>query len=94
MHFSPFLLSLGLPLAATATPNPLVKPFHINLGHRVPHMLELIKRTQLPASEIAAVKASTNSSLSSGLPLSTLKSLKEEWVDKFDWNKEQAALNK
>ncbi|EHK22967.1 uncharacterized protein TRIVIDRAFT_150190 [Trichoderma virens Gv29-8] len=52
-------------------------------------MLELIKNTQLPASpEYPGL------SPDAGIPLSTLKSLRTEWLTQFSWQKEQAAINK
>lgn len=94
MHSSLFMIAL-VPALAAATPlNPSVKSFRIDLSDRVPHMLDLIRRTQLPLTEVPAAKESMNSSLSSGISLSTLKSMKEDWITRFDWNKEQAIMNK
>ncbi|UKZ74572.1 hypothetical protein TrVFT333_002242 [Trichoderma virens FT-333] len=66
-----------------------LKPFVLNLDSQVPRMLELIKNTQLPASpEYPGL------SPDAGIPLSTLKSLRTEWLTQFSWQKEQAAINK
>lgn len=66
-----------------------LKPFQLNLESQVPRMLELIKNTQLPAApEYPGLTSDA------GIPLSTLKSLRTEWLTQFDWGKEQAAINK
>ncbi|KAL6857303.1 Alpha/Beta hydrolase protein [Trichoderma novae-zelandiae] len=66
-----------------------LKPFSLNLDSRVPRMLELIKGTQLPdAPEYPGL------SPDAGIPLSTLKSLRTEWLTTFSWKNEQAAINK
>ncbi|KAH0497617.1 hypothetical protein TgHK011_004910 [Trichoderma gracile] len=66
-----------------------LKPFTLNLDNRVPRMLELIKNTQLPdAPEYPGL------SPDAGIPLSTLQSLRTEWLTNFSWKKEQAAINK
>jgi hypothetical protein len=70
-----------------------VKPIKIELSERVPHMLDLVKRTTLPATELQPARDSLNSSISTGIPLSTMKSLQEEWITKFNWEEEQASIN-
>ncbi|KAL6692291.1 hypothetical protein J3F84DRAFT_402106 [Trichoderma pleuroticola] len=73
MKTSLHLGSLGL-LSKAAAANALVaKPFTVNLSSRVPHMLDLIQRTVLPAAELPAANANLNMSLTTGIPLSTLK---------------------
>jgi hypothetical protein len=56
-------------------------------------MLNLIKDTYLPSSELLAASESSNSTLSTGISLQTLKNLTKEWVTGFDWNDEQASIN-
>lgn len=66
-----------------------LRPFTLNLDSRVPRMLELIRHTQLPdAPEYPGL------SPDAGIPLSTLKSLRTEWLTDFSWEKEQAAINR
>jgi hypothetical protein len=66
-----------------------LRPFTLSLDSRVPRMLELVKNTQLPdAPEYPDL------SPDAGIPLSTLQSLRTEWLTKFSWKKEQAAINK
>ncbi|KAM0449852.1 hypothetical protein ACHAO4_007154 [Trichoderma viride] len=72
---------------------PAVKPFTVNLSSRVPHMLDLIERTTLPAAEVAAAHASSNMSLTTGMPLDTLKSLQNEWIQSFNWTREEEQMN-
>ncbi|KAL7931963.1 Alpha/Beta hydrolase protein [Trichoderma chlorosporum] len=65
--------SLGLLSKAAAANAPVPTPFTINLSSRVPHMLDLIGRTVLPAQELPAANANLNMSSTTGMPLSTLK---------------------
>ncbi|TGJ85206.1 hypothetical protein E0Z10_g3538 [Xylaria hypoxylon] len=57
-------------------------------------MLDLIQNTQLPSSEFVAARESTNDTLSTGISLQTLKDLQKEWITGFEWDEEQAAINK
>ncbi|KAI0969183.1 Alpha/Beta hydrolase protein [Xylaria arbuscula] len=92
------LTMFGLPAGAAPTQNLQVTPFKVNLSDRVPHMLDLIRNTQLPSSEFVAARSSTsdstNDTLSTGISLQTLKSLKQKWTTGFNWDKEQASINK
>ncbi|KAI8946654.1 alpha/beta-hydrolase [Xylaria longipes] len=88
------LTLFGVPADAVATQQSQVKPFEINLSERVPHMLDLIQNTQLPSSEFVAARESTNGTLSTGISLQTLKELQSEWITGFNWDKEQASMNK
>lgn len=66
-----------------------LRPFHINLSKDVPRMLEKVRRTQMPnGAEYADIGSSA------GIDLDVLKELRTEWLTKFDWEKEQASLNK
>lgn len=56
-------------------------------------MLDLIERTTLPAAELAAAHTNLNMSLTTGMPLSTLKSLQTEWMTSFNWTQEQEQIN-
>jgi len=63
--------------------------FKIDLSQHVPRMLSLINQTQLPdAEEYPGVGESL------GIDLGVLKSLQAEWTTSFDWDTEQAALNR
>ncbi|GAW20558.1 hypothetical protein ANO14919_100660 [Xylariales sp. No.14919] len=88
------LTLFGLPADAAPTKQFEVEPFEINLSERVPRMLDLIRDTQLPSFELAAASESTNETLSTGIPLHTLDELKNEWVTGFNWDEEQASINK
>ncbi|KAL7947565.1 Alpha/Beta hydrolase protein [Trichoderma barbatum] len=66
-----------------------VRPFNIDLSKNVPHMIEMIKDTHLPNKP---VYPGLTSDL--GITLDTLKDLKNQWITSFDWQKEQAAMNK
>ncbi|KAJ8129684.1 hypothetical protein O1611_g3946 [Lasiodiplodia mahajangana] len=90
----PGLALFGPPAHAAPTQEFQVKPLEINLSDRVPHMLDLIKNTRLPSNELAAAVESVNETISTGISIQTLKSLKEEWITSFDWDEEQASINK
>lgn len=86
------LVLLSTQLLAEAA-KPSISPFKIDLSHRVPHMVDMIKRTQLPSSELEAVVNSRNDSTNTGISLSKLESLRSQWLYSFDWEKEQLELN-
>ncbi|KAL6835728.1 Alpha/Beta hydrolase protein [Trichoderma sp. SZMC 28015] len=66
-----------------------LKPYTLNLENEVPRMLQLISNTHLPeAPEYPGLSSDA------GIPLSTLKSLRTQWLTQFDWKKEQANINK
>ena len=66
-----------------------IKPFTIDLSQNVEHMFDLITSTYLPDKE---EYPGVSSDL--GIPLRTLKKLRKDWVSDFDWDKEQASMNK
>ncbi|KAI0456781.1 Alpha/Beta hydrolase protein [Xylaria acuta] len=88
------LTLFGLPADAVPTQQFQVKPFEINLSERVPHMLDLIRNTQLPSYDFVAAHESTNGSSSTGISLQTLKDLQKEWITGFKWDEEQVSINK
>lgn len=66
-----------------------LRPFTINLSRGVPRMLNLINDTQLPERPQYPGIGS-----SEGIDLEVLKTLRETWLNKFDWEKEQEYLNR
>ncbi len=91
MHISH--LAFGFPALilalATASSRGLnIQPFAIKLTDRVPHMLDMIRRTQLPATEHPAFGGDQ-----AGISLDALKSLRHDWANKFIWEKEQESMN-
>ncbi|KAK5677984.1 hypothetical protein LTS10_009868 [Elasticomyces elasticus] len=83
------LLSLALP-SATHRDQPKydVRPFRIDLDHGVPRMLDLVREARLPERlEYPSLGDSA------GIDLDVLKGLREEWLNSFDWPKEQASMN-
>ncbi|KAK4160395.1 putative epoxide hydrolase [Cladorrhinum sp. PSN259] len=52
-------------------------------------MLDLIRSTRLPAKP-----QFPNETDAFGITLSNLKSLRDTWLQKFDWNREQASINR
>ena len=92
--FFVLFLALGLLSEATGTGTSIVMPLQINLSERVPHMLDLVQRTHLPFAELPAATDSYNTTVSSGVPLSTLNDFQEEWITSFNWEKEQESINR
>ncbi|KAF5573293.1 epoxide hydrolase [Fusarium pseudoanthophilum] len=89
----PFLTSLSL--LVTASPmyhdgkdsSFNLKPFTVDLSDGVPHMIDLAQRTEQP----------TNGDYldpNAGIRLETLRSLRKELIEDFDWDTEQQKLNK
>ncbi len=66
-----------------------VQPFFINLSADAPRMLALVNETRLPSKEEYDGLGS-----SAGISLDTLETLQAQWIEKFDWHREEAALNK
>jgi hypothetical protein len=84
------LLSL-LITAVSAAGNYDLKPFKINIDpHEVERMNSLVKYTRLPS----ATDFSGSSDESLGMTTKELQALKNEWVNEYDWTKQQASLNK
>lgn len=57
-------------------------------------MLDLIQKTTLPTTEDPAAVNSYNLTETTGLPLTTLASLRNEWINGFNWTAEEDAINK
>jgi hypothetical protein len=92
LFFSAVFLSLvGLFAACEASPkpSPRVQSFKVDLSKRVPRMLDLIKNTRLPDKpEYPGVGGSF------GLDLDVLKTLKNEWIQDYSWQKDQSYMNR
>ena len=83
------LVAAGLGIATPVEKPFIVKPFKVNLSNGVPRMLNLIRDSKLPdKSEYPSVGSSF------GIDLDVLKGLKKQWLDDFDWQKEQDAISK
>ncbi|PKK44349.1 hypothetical protein CI102_10297 [Trichoderma harzianum] len=57
-------------------------------------MLDLVKATHLPSTELQTAKMGPNNTLLTGMPLAILQQLQIEWITSFDWEKEQNSINK
>ena len=80
--------ALAAPPSKSANPYNL-QPYKINLSKNVPHMLDMIKRTELPAEpQYPGLDGSM------GIDLEDLKDLRESWLRDFNWKKEEATMNK
>ncbi|KAL7917004.1 Alpha/Beta hydrolase protein [Trichoderma austrokoningii] len=89
-----FILCLATVSDAAAVASSAPTPFKVDLSSRVPHMLDLIQTTILPTTEDSAAINSFNLTQTTGLPLTTLASLQNEWVNGFNWKTEEDAMNK
>ena len=65
-----------------------LRPFHIDLSDKVPHMLNLIRSTNLPEKPEYPGIADT-----AGIDLNVLKSLQKQWLSGYDWVEDQAYMN-
>ena len=65
-----------------------VQPFHIDISEGVSHMMDLISKTNLPERPEYPGVGDT-----AGIDLQTLKSLKAQWSQAFNWETEQAGMN-
>jgi hypothetical protein len=92
LFFSAAFLSLvGMPAAckASTNPNPRVQSFEVDLSERVPRMLDLIKNTRLPDEpQYPGLGGSF------GIDLDILKTLKDEWINDYSWEKDQSYMNR
>lgn len=96
MRFTTYTVVLALAAVSDSTPLDckLIRPTEIDLSAKVPHMLDMIRQTRLPAFDLSAARESQNMTESFGVGLNTLNRLKDQWLNDFDWEVEQATLNK
>jgi hypothetical protein len=67
-----------------------VQPFKVNIfSGDVSHLASLVQLTRLPSGN-----EFSGSDATFGIPRDDLKSLRDEWVDIFDWEPQQYELNK
>lgn len=82
-------LAKGVSAAPLSAVNSSVQPFEINLSAGVPYMLEKIRTTELPVMPQYPGVAG-----SKGIDLTVLEALRDQWLNEFDWEKEQEYLNR
>ncbi|KAJ7849806.1 Alpha/Beta hydrolase protein [Mycena olivaceomarginata] len=70
-----------------------VKPFRIDLGSEIPRLKSLVKNTRLPAKDLYPGDVGSDKISYKGLSLDSLRGLKTDWVENFDWETQQAELN-
>jgi hypothetical protein len=89
--FLTFLFPVTAAFAATfayaANDSFNLRPFKIDLGGEVPHLLDLVRSTRLPSSPLYPVGPDK------GIELDFLTTLRNEWLDGFNWTTQEAALN-
>ncbi|KAF8188763.1 Alpha/Beta hydrolase protein [Mycena galopus ATCC 62051] len=66
-----------------------VKPFTINLTSEVPRLNALVNNTRLPAEPLYP-----NVGFDNGIDLDFLTQLRSEWLEGFDWETQEAELNR
>ncbi|KAM0417085.1 hypothetical protein ACHAPT_012923 [Fusarium lateritium] len=72
----------------TVTNTSPVKPFKVDLSKNVPRMLDLVRNTKLPDTP-----AYSGLGASAGIDPNVLKQLQREWIEDFDWKREEEDMN-
>ncbi|KAJ7108437.1 Alpha/Beta hydrolase protein, partial [Mycena crocata] len=65
-----------------------LKPFKIDLSHGIPRLKALVNLTRIPAKTLYP-----NAGSEKGIELDFLRELRNEWLETFDWDAQQAELN-
>lgn len=65
-----------------------LKPFTINLASEIPRLKALVNNTRLPAKALYP-----SAGQDKGIELDFLDELRTDWLQSFDWEKQQAELN-
>ncbi|KAF9881760.1 hypothetical protein CkaCkLH20_00906 [Colletotrichum karsti] len=82
------LVFLNTVIAAPANTTFNLRPFKINLAKDVPRMLNLVRDSRLPEKpQYHGVGSNW------GIDLDVLKSLRKQWLEKFNWKKEEESMN-
>lgn len=66
-----------------------IEPFTVDLGEGVPRMIDLVRETRLPPKPQYPDVGD-----SKGIDLRCVHELREEWLNEFHWQEEQAYLNR
>ena len=85
------MLTIGC-LAHSARGNFEINPFTINLSSKIPRLRQLVNQTRLPDRSLFPQEATGANG--TGIDLNTITSLKTQWLNEYDWDKEQAVLNR
>ncbi|OQO04413.1 hypothetical protein B0A48_11024 [Cryoendolithus antarcticus] len=65
-----------------------VRPFQVDLSAGLPHMHSLLRQSKLPGEEEYPGVGDT-----AGIDLGVLRSLRGQWLNDFDWLREEAEMN-
>ncbi|KAJ6569565.1 Alpha/Beta hydrolase protein [Mycena capillaripes] len=65
-----------------------VQPFRINLAHEVAHMRALVQNTRLPDKTLYPAVG-----IDLGIELDFLRDLRTQWLEDYNWTKQEVALN-
>jgi hypothetical protein len=65
-----------------------LRPFKIDLSSQIPHLNDLVRSTRFPSKALYP-----NAGTEKGIELDTLLELRNEWLDSFDWETQEAELN-
>ena len=79
-------------LAHSAQGNFEINPFTINLSSKIPRLQQLVNQTRLPDRSLFPQEAIGANG--TGIDLDAVTSFKNQWLNEYDWNKEQAVLNR
>ncbi len=66
-----------------------LQAFSINLSGELSHMLQQVKDMRLPQEEVPGYPGPA-----AGISIDTVQSFRNEWLDKFEWEKEQNSMNR
>ncbi|KAJ6573954.1 Alpha/Beta hydrolase protein [Mycena vulgaris] len=91
MVLRPLLLlaaAFVLPAASADTTNFNVQPSRVDLAHELAHLKLLVQNTRLPNNTLYP-----GAGIEYGIELDFLRDLQKEWLDEFDWLKQEAELN-
>jgi hypothetical protein len=66
-----------------------LQPFQFNISDRLPRMYELLRETKLPDEPQYPGVGATK-----GIDLDVLKSLRDQWLNEYNWEQEQEYLNR
>ncbi|KAJ7468280.1 Alpha/Beta hydrolase protein [Mycena galericulata] len=86
--FSLFYIALLATITSAVNSSFDVKPFRIDLGSEIPHLVSLVQNTRLPATALYPTAGDDQ-----GLELDVLRELKTDWLEHFDWATQQEELN-
>ncbi|KAJ7453139.1 Alpha/Beta hydrolase protein [Mycena latifolia] len=91
LSFTPLVIIFSATLADASAANKIfnLKPFKIDLSDGIPRLKNLVRNTHLPEKALYPTVGSDK-----GAELDVLRELQTEWAETFDWETQQAELNR